>query len=60
MLTLLNMTTEGNNNELSCFLTLDFFFEKNAEFDQILDNEHAKLLNNEQVPSEVHFIWSNV
>jgi len=54
------MTTEGNNNELSCFLTLDFFFEKNAEFDQILDNEHAKLLNNEQVPSEVHFIWSNV
>ncbi|CAF3069840.1 unnamed protein product [Rotaria socialis] len=30
------------------------------EYDQILDDEHTKLLQTQQFPSECHFIWDNI
>ncbi|CAF4533134.1 unnamed protein product [Rotaria sp. Silwood1] len=30
------------------------------EYDQILDDEHTKLLQTQQFPSESHFIWNNI
>ena len=30
------------------------------EYDQILDDEHAKLLQTHSYPSEAQFIWNNV
>jgi hypothetical protein len=54
MMTLLNMTTEGLFNV--------FFFNRTLilEYDQILDDEHAKLLQMQSFPSESQFIWNNV
>ncbi len=31
-----------------------------VEYDQILDDEHTKLLQDQQYPSDSQFIWHNV
>ncbi|CAF3955399.1 unnamed protein product [Rotaria magnacalcarata] len=31
-----------------------------VKYDQILDDEHTKLLQTQQFPSECHFIWDNI
>jgi hypothetical protein len=55
MLTLLNMTTEGKK---SLYFKKLFIFI--LEYDQLLDDEHTKLLQTQQFPSECQFIWNNV
>lgn len=40
------------------FIRSPFFLP--LEYDQILDEEHTKLLQTNQYPSEAQFIWNNV
>ncbi|CAF3959313.1 unnamed protein product [Rotaria sp. Silwood2] len=50
--------TEALIDELSKYK--QGYDEMQEEYDQILDDEHTKLLQTQQFPSESHFIWNNI
>ena len=45
-------------NIQSLFLSIGFNFR--LDYDQILDEEHTKLIQTQQYPSECQYIWNDV